>query len=61
MIFPTRRPLVIVAVALAVALVAGCGRTTPPSDEHVSLDLDQALALAGERGVPVLVDFYSPT
>lgn len=54
-----RAARLVVATALAAAFLGGC---TPPvnvAERHLSLD--EAKAVAAEKGLPVLLDFYSPT
>ncbi len=50
------RPYAAIAVLVA-ALVAGCAR----APEGHFTDLESARAAAAKRGVPLFVDFFSPT
>jgi hypothetical protein len=60
--------LLVAAPFVVAAFLAGCTGTEPrsgagaeaaPGERH--LTLDEGKRLAAERGVPVLVDFWSPT
>ena len=53
--------LILAAFALALAS-SGCSRSAEQKDAAAHPEtLDAAKALAASRGVPVLIDFYSPT
>jgi hypothetical protein len=53
--------LTFAAIALALAS-SGCSRSAEQKTAHAHPDtMDAAKALAASRGVPVLIDFYSPT
>lgn len=57
------RRVLLVPAAAALILAAACSKTPAPpaGDEHASLTIDQAKSAAAEKGLPVLVDFWSPT
>ena len=66
----TRSGALWIAGLMASAWLAGCSSpqrsekvadARPAEEAHHPATLEEAKALASERGVPILVDFYSPT
>lgn len=54
-----RAPRLAAATVFAAALLGGCAPPENVAERHLSLD--EAKTLAAEKGLPVLVDFSSPT